>query len=35
VPQHFTIVLVGIILIMLALAEWIDQRRAARRSPAP
>ena len=32
VPHHFTLVLVAIVLVMLALAEWIDHRfRASRR----
>lgn len=30
VPQHFTLILVATMFILLALAEWLDQRRRAR-----
>jgi simple sugar transport system permease protein len=30
VPQHFTLVLVATMFILLALAEWLDQRRRSK-----
>jgi len=29
-PQHFTLILVATMFILLALAEWLDQRRRAK-----
>jgi simple sugar transport system permease protein len=33
VPQHFVLVLVALLLIFLALVDYLDQQRRKRRSP--